>query len=110
MRAIAGLSEDARNQSVVYVPLGFASTSVVVTLDTETSSTSFMLNVMTCSGADPKNGLVTSLTPLARDWSCLDCRCVILRVIEDSLDSRDDEENMPVYSSPVRVVTVAVSP
>jgi hypothetical protein len=56
------------------------------------------------------NGLVESLTPFVRFWSCFDCRCVILRVIEESLGSRDEDENIPVNSSPFLVVTVAASP
>lgn len=62
---------------------------------------------MLWSGADPRNGLATSLTPLDRCMSCLEGRWTIFNTNEDSLVSNVEEEKMPENLSPFFVVTVA---
>lgn len=61
--------ENKRQKEVSRIDIpfdAFAVTSAVETFDTARSTTSLMSKAMLWSGADPRNGLVISLTPFAR--------------------------------------------
>lgn len=88
----------------------FVKTSDVETFATEMSTISLISKTILWSGAEPRYGLATSLTPLVRDCSCCEGRWTILRTKDESFGSRVEEEKTPENLSPFFVMTVVTSP